>query len=148
MEQFKQLQQSSLQSGANATTTQTGVYSSVFSPEMKTHYIPPPPPINITIPPPSSYFQQQYSNPPPHYSQPPPPILPQLPIKKEVKREQRSPSPYSPSRPCEDEEEQHFFIKGEWSTCIVLKEQQCSAGLGFQHQNSTHGFPSFFIRIP
>lgn len=142
LEQFKQLQQNSLKSG---TCTQAGAAtSSVFSPaqsDLQSRYIPPgPPPINITVPPPSSYFQQQctpqYSNPPPQYSQPPP-LISQMSIKGEVKREQRSPSPYSPSRPCEDEEEQVFINKGEWSTCIAVKEQQCWAGFSKPEQYSS-----------
>ena len=144
LEQFKQLQQSSLKS---ATCTQVGAAtsSSVFTPAQSSNlqslYIPPgPTPINITVPPPSSYFQQQcnpqYSNPPPQYSQPPPSI--KMPMKGEVKREDRSPSPYSPSRPCEDEEEQVFINnKGEWSTCIAIKEQQCWAGFSKPEQYSS-----------
>lgn len=116
LEQFKQLQQSSFMSG---TSTQTGAAtSSVFTPaqsDLQSRYIPPSglPPINITVPPPSSFYQQQcnpqYSNPPPQLSQPSPYNSIEMPTKGEVKHEQRSPSPYSPSRPCEDEEEPAFI---------------------------------------
>ena len=145
LEQFKQLQQSSFMSG---TSTQTGaVTSSVFSPaqsDLQSRYIPPSglPPINITVPPPSSFYQQQcnpqYSNPPPQLSQPSPYNSIKMPTKGEVKHEQRSPSPYSPSRPCEDEEEPAFINnKGELSTCIALKEQQCWAGFSKPEQYSS-----------
>ncbi len=111
------------------------VPSSSTTPNLQTDYTCPPP-VDVSIPPPSlpvsstSYFVQH--PPPPSYLSAPPPIK----IKEEVKEEKterhsRSPSPYSPSRPCEDEDDLPYFNKGEWSTCscIWAREQKCWTGI-------------------
>lgn len=85
------------------------------------------PPIDVSVPPPSMQPSMQSSSyytqhPPPSYISVPPPIK----IKEEVKEEKRSPSPYSPSRPCEDDDDLAYYNnKGECSTCIWAREQKC-----------------------
>lgn len=105
-----------------------------------------PPPVDVTVPPPvtmhpsqpSQYFLQ-------HLPPPPPPQQQQqlynddsslVKIKEEMKRENRSPSPYSPSRPCEDEEDLVFYNKGECSTCTLEREQKCWTGITSPEQYS------------
>jgi len=104
LEQFKQLQQQNLK---------TEIVAPSFEHLAQPDYPPPPPPIDVTVPPPMFL-----NRPPPEYQCNPPSVP--VGFEEEVKREraERSPSPYSPSRPCEDEDEQEhtFFKKGEWST--------------------------------
>jgi hypothetical protein len=135
LEKFRQMQQQ---------TANSSVHHTAVSPSLHANYSCPPP-IDVSVPPPHTlsnpYFIQH--PPPPSYLTAPPVMN----IKEEVKEENRSPSPYSPSRPCEDEDDLTFFNKGECSTCIWEWEQKCWI-LGSLHQSSTHGFPSFSIRLP
>ena len=94
-------------------------------------------PVDVSIPPPSfttsstSYFVQH--PPPATYLIAPPPIKIKEEIKEEIRRS-RSPSPYSPSRPTdEDEDDLAYFNKGEFSTCIGQGSK--SAGLGSFYQS-------------
>lgn len=122
LEQFRQMQQQNTKpSVLPCSTTQT--LKTEFKIEQADYSCPPP--IDVSVPPPSmhslsssSYFTQ---HPPPSYLSAPPPIK----IKEEVKEENRSPSPYSPSRPCEDEDDLTYYNKGECSTCIWAREQKC-----------------------
>jgi hypothetical protein len=93
-----------------------------------------PPPIDVSVPPPHSLPNPYYTQhpPPPSYLSSPPPMN----IKEETKEENRSPSPYSPSRPCEDEDDLKFFNKGECSTCIWEWEQKCWTGITTPEQYS------------
>ena len=119
LEQFKQLQQQSVK---------TEPVTQPFNHPPQPNYPPPlPPQVDVTIPPPMFL-----NHPPPQYLHPPPSPM----INKEVKRERRSPSPYSPSRPCEDEDEQAFFNKGEWSTFCLLTRKRCWAGMKYPVQYS------------
>ncbi|XP_032783973.2 SURP and G-patch domain-containing protein 1 isoform X2 [Daphnia magna] len=101
LEKFRQMQQQNAKFNISANAT-------AESQTPQTDYTCPPP-VDVSVPPPhtlpNSYYVQ---HPPPQtYQSAPPPMK----IKEEVKRENRSPSPYSPSRPCEDEDDLTYFNK-------------------------------------
>ncbi|XP_046441957.1 SURP and G-patch domain-containing protein 1-like isoform X2 [Daphnia pulex] len=99
LEKFRQMQQQNAKSD---------VQHSGASQSLQADYSCPPP-IDVSVPPPHSLPNPYYTQhpPPPSYLSAPPPMN----IKEETKEENRSPSPYSPSRPCEDEDDLPFFNK-------------------------------------
>ncbi|KAI9562350.1 hypothetical protein GHT06_013315 [Daphnia sinensis] len=101
LEKFRQMQQQNAKSNIAVNAT-------AESQTPQTDYTCPPP-VDVSVPPPHTLpnlYYVQHPPPQPYLSVPPP-----VKIKEEVKRENRSPSPYSPSRPCEDEDDLTYFNK-------------------------------------